>query len=50
MNRAGLYLFAVAVACAVAVGTAAAEDCSAGNFNSTFDLIQKAVFDNHGCS
>lgn len=35
----------------IAAGSAVAhEDCSNGDFTSTFALIEKAVFENHGCT
>lgn len=29
---------------------AAAQDCTSGSFDSTFELIQQAIFDNQGCA
>src|SRR5512140_3676461 len=38
------------VLCGLFAHAAAAQDCAGGSFDSTFALIQKAVFDNHGCT
>lgn len=43
-------LVAAASLLALEAQPAAADDCANGEFSGTFDLIQKAIFDNHECS
>lgn len=45
-----LLLALLTVAPALRATPTRAEDCSGGTFDSTFALIQKAVFENHGCT
>jgi hypothetical protein len=43
-------LAAVLALGALQVGTAVAADCSSGSYPSTFALIQKVIFEDHGCT
>ena len=52
-SRSSVRVSVLATALALTVlqaGAAVAADCSAGSFPSTFALIQKAIFENHGCT
>jgi hypothetical protein len=46
----GLVCLGVMAVASLCSGTASAAECSNGNFDSTFALIQKAVFENRGCT
>lgn len=45
----GIFLSAMVLAALPARGVRA-EDCQGGSFPSTFALIQRAIFENHGCT
>ncbi len=50
MSNFRSFALCVGVLAGFVAGPARAADCSAGSFNSTYDLIQKAVFENRGCT
>ena len=43
-------LLAVSVCVSLFSSVAAAQECTNGSFDSTYDLIQKAIFENKGCT
>src|SRR5262249_35414949 len=45
-----LLLTAIIFASALSGNAAVAESCTEGSFPSTFALIQKKIFENHGCT
>jgi len=51
MGRGGIGVaFVGALLCAIGTVPAYAHECNGTDFSSTFELIQHAIFENHGCS